>query len=442
MVDGALGRGSPGLPGVIGARLRRRRWLLLAVAAILVVLFVADHVSALGALLALAVLAAAIGAIPDETTADDPLPGNAANLPDGLLPGTRLFAQSLPDPCFILARDGTVRYANDRAVAVFGIRQGDRLPFRMRYPELIAAFDRVVAGDGPQRVDFVERIPTERWFSAWFAAIDESGRPETILLVIDDQTAARATERMRADFVANASHELRTPLASLAGFIETLQGPAKDDPAARERFLGIMHDQATRMSRLINDLLSLSRVEMNAHVPPRGRVDLVSVLGHVIDTMAPVAAENEIRIEAELPDGEVLVTGDRDELVQVFDNLVENACKYGRAGGRVVVRLDAAEHRGPATVSVIDFGPGIAPEHVPRLTERFYRVDADDSRRHRGTGLGLAIVKHIATRHRARLQIESTPGQGARFSIYFPSSETVHTANRPKPKDGQQVALS
>jgi two-component system phosphate regulon sensor histidine kinase PhoR len=442
MVDGTLGRGSPGLPAVIAARIRRRRWLLLAMAAVLAVLLIADHVSVLGAVLAFAVLAAALGAIPDEVARDEPRSGHAGNLSDGLLPGTRRVAQSLPDPCFILARDGGVRYANDRAVSVFGIRQGDRLPFRMRYPELIAAFDRVVAGKGPQRVEFVERVPTERWFSAWFAALDETGRPETILLAIDDQSAARAMERMRADFVANASHELRTPLASLAGFIETLQGPAKDDGAARARFLGIMHDQATRMSRLINDLLSLSRVEMNAHVLPQGRADLVSVLGHVIDTMGPVAAENEVRIEAELPDAEVMITGDRDELVQVFDNLVENACKYGRAGGKVVVRLDAPEHRGPATVSVIDFGPGIAPEHVPRLTERFYRVDADDSRRHRGTGLGLAIVKHIATRHRARLQIESTPGKGARFSIYFPNAETVHTAKNQKPQDDQRVVLS
>jgi two-component system phosphate regulon sensor histidine kinase PhoR len=432
MVDGTLGRSSPGLAMMIATRIRRRRWLLAAMAAVLVVLVVADHVSPLGAFLAVAMLAAAVGAIPDETAVDEPAAGGAGALLDGLLPGTRRFAQSLPDPCFILDREGTVRYANDRAVTVFGIRQGDRLPFRMRYPELIAAFDRVVAGGGPQRVDFVERVPTERWFSAWFAAIDETGRPETILLAIDDQTAARATERMRADFVANASHELRTPLASLAGFIETLQGPAKEDAAARERFLGIMHEQATRMSRLINDLLSLSRVEMNAHVLPQGRVDLVGVLGHVIDTMGPVAAENEVRIEAELPDAEVMVAGERDELVQVFDNLVENACKYGRTGGRVIVKVEAPEPRGPATVSVVDFGPGIAPEHVPRLTERFYRVDADDSRRHRGTGLGLAIVKHIATRHRARLQIESTPGKGARFSVVFPDAQTIHTAMRQK----------
>lgn len=423
------------------ARLKRLRFLLLTLAAVLLILAAFDLISVAGALAVVAAAVAGSALLPAE--------GDGANFvaqrgtpQEDLLPGTRRFAQSLPDPCFILDREGTVLYANDRAVAVFSLRQGDRLPFRMRYPELVSAFDRVARGGGPQQATFVDRVPTERWFSAWFAALDDAEAPQAIVLILDDLSAARATERMRADFVANASHELRTPLASLAGFIETLQGPAKEDPEARDRFLAIMHEQATRMSRLIEDLLSLSRAEMKAHVAPRDRVDLVSILGHVIDTMTPLATETEVEIVAEIPAAKVTVTGDRDELVQLFDNLVENACKYGRSGGRVVVRLDAPEHRGPATASVTDFGPGIAAEHVPRLTERFYRVDVDDSRRHRGTGLGLAIVKHIVTRHRARLQIESEPGKGARFTVLFPNAETTHRGTPSNAQQNQPIALS
>ncbi|MCC2111343.1 MAG: two-component sensor histidine kinase, partial [Hyphomicrobiales bacterium] len=218
-------------------------------------------------------------------------------------------------------------------------------------------------------------------------------------------------------------HELRTPLASLAGFIETLQGPAKDDEEARERFLAMMHDQATRMSRLIDDLLSLSRVERRAHMRPNSRVDLVAILRHVADSMAPLANELGVTIETQLPPDKIIIAGERDELVQVFNNLVENACKYGQSGERVVVRADAADGKGPCSASVIDFGPGIAPEHLPRLTERFYRVDVASSREKKGTGLGLAIAKHILTRHRGRLAIESTPGEGASFTVRIPVAE-------------------
>jgi two-component system phosphate regulon sensor histidine kinase PhoR len=228
---------------------------------------------------------------------------------------------------------------------------------------------------------------------------------------------------VRVDFVANASHELRTPLASLTGFIETLQGPAKDDSAARERFLGIMREQATRMSRLVDDLLSLSRIELKAHVRPRDPVDLVAVLRHVIDAHSPLARESGVVIERELPNVPVIVQGDRDELIQVFDNLLDNACKYGGSGGRVRVTITAPTEGEPGEtrVTVRDFGPGIPPEHVPRLTERFYRVSADQPR---GTGLGLAIVKHIATRHHARLVIESRMGEGSAFTLVFPQART------------------
>ena len=361
---------------------------------------------------------------------------------DGILPGTRRLAEALPNPCFILAADGAVIYANDRAVETFGIKAGELLPFRLRYPELVAAFGKVTGGDGPQHVQFVERVPTERSFAAWFAPLGQAPDKESYILLLDDLTEARATERMRVDFVANASHELRTPLASLSGFIETLQGAAKDDPQARNRFLAMMHEQAMRMKRLIDDLLSLSRVEMRAHVRPDEKVDLNALLGHVIDTLAPLASELDVRIEADLPDGKIMIAADRDELVQVFNNLIENACKYGNSGNRVIVRAAGNVGGRGCSVAVIDFGPGIAAEHLPRLTERFYRVDAEESRRHRGTGLGLAIVKHIVGRHRGRLQIESEPGRGAQFVVQFPEAELVPNDTPEKPKSDQAVTVS
>jgi two-component system phosphate regulon sensor histidine kinase PhoR len=235
----------------------------------------------------------------------------------------------------------------------------------------------------------------------------------------------KSADRVRVDFVANASHELRTPLASLAGFIETLQGPARDDTVARDRFLGIMREQAERMSRLVNDLLSLSRIEMKAHVRPSDNVDLVAVVRHVVDALEPLARDLGVTIKTETPASTVRVVGDGDELTQVFENLIENACKYGQSGKRVVVMVAVGEGGAP-TVSVRDFGPGIPAEHQPRLTERFYRVDLEDSRRHRGTGLGLAIVKHILARHQARMTVESKLGEGATFTVSFPQATNEH----------------
>jgi two-component system phosphate regulon sensor histidine kinase PhoR len=232
---------------------------------------------------------------------------------------------------------------------------------------------------------------------------------------------------MRADFVANASHELRTPLASLKGFVETLQGAAKDDPAARERFLEVMREQTARMSRLVDDLLSLSRVEMREHLPLPARVDLEDALAHVVQVLQPLAAQAGASLELARLGRPALVRGDRDEIVQVFQNLIQNAIKYGKQGGQVRIAIGEEPAAGsrPArfTASVADDGPGIAPEHLPRLTERFYRVDAAASRERGGTGLGLAIVKHILNRHRGELLIRSRVGEGSTFTVTLPAAE-------------------
>jgi two-component system phosphate regulon sensor histidine kinase PhoR len=258
---------------------------------------------------------------------------------------------------------------------------------------------------------------------------------------------------MRADFLANASHELRTPLASLAGFIDTLRGHAKDDPGARERFLGIMASQAWRMARLIEDLMSLSRIELNEHIRPSDEVDLVLTVQDVMDALAPQAREAGVAFEAVLgPRGEAAVVGDRDQIVQVAQNLIDNAVKYAGRGGRVRVELERGvtaeaavtlknpqasrlslltpDHTGDryAALRISDSGPGIKREHLPRLTERFYRVEGQKSGERLGTGLGLAIVKHIMNRHQGGLAVESAEGEGATFLIYFPLARAPRAA--------------
>jgi two-component system phosphate regulon sensor histidine kinase PhoR len=250
-----------------------------------------------------------------------------------------------------------------------------------------------------------------------------AGRPNLVLMTFHDLTPLRHVEEMRADFVANASHELRTPLAALSGFIETLQGSARDDEKARLRFLAIMQEQARRMARLIDDLLSLSRIELNAHRRPDTAVDLVPIVRHVVDGLETLARDRGVSVHIEATNA-LTIPADRDEMVRVFENLVENALKYGAPGKRVDITLDqgiSPDGAAEARVGVRDYGPGIAPEHLPRLTERFYRVDVRESRAQGGTGLGLALVKHILNRHRGRLSIESKLGEGATFIVYLPA---------------------
>jgi two-component system phosphate regulon sensor histidine kinase PhoR len=335
----------------------------------------------------------------------------------------------LPDPVVVL--DGQTRVVAFNAPAgrlAPALRAGEPASFALRMPEIVEAIRDATASGEAQRVEFSERVPLDRWYEAHVAPVRLAadrlgGRPDLVMMTFHDQTPLRRVEEMRADFVANASHELRTPLATLTGFIETLQGPARDDVPARERFLAIMKQQADRMARLIDDLLSLSRIELNAHRRPETPVDLVSVLGQVADALQTLARSRDVEISVAAPAEPLVVLGDRDELVRVWENLVENALKYGGSGKRVEIRLarEAEDGRLPeAVVAVRDYGPGISPEHLPRLTERFYRVDVGQSRAEGGTGLGLALVKHILNRHRGRLAIASTFGQGATFAVRLP----------------------
>lgn len=333
----------------------------------------------------------------------------------------------LPDPVIALDRNGRVLALNERARALApALRLGEPVSLALRMPELIDAVGRAYATSAEQRVEYSERVPLDRWFELIVMPVkrlSNPGRPELVLMTFHDLTPLRRVEEMRADFVANASHELRTPLAALSGFIDTLQGSARDDEKARQRFLAIMQEQARRMARLIDDLLSLSRIELNAHRRPDTAVDLVPIIRQVIDGLETLARDRGVSVHVEGA-AALTIPGDRDEMARVFENLIENALKYGAAGKRVDVTLNeglAPDGTPEARVSVRDYGPGIAPEHLPRLTERFYRVDVRESRAQGGTGLGLALVKHILNRHRGRLSIESQLGEGATFIVYLPA---------------------
>lgn len=335
-------------------------------------------------------------------------------------------AANFPDPFLVLDAGGRVLLANMHARdALDADPEGQHLTAQIRAPAILDAVAQVLRTGTAMRVDYERRVPIERRFEAFVSPLprDPSGLADdtapAVLILLRDLTRQQMLERMRADFVANASHELRTPLASLTGFIETLQGAAKEDAPARERFLELMRLQAERMRRLIDDLLSLSRIELSAHERPTAVVDVQRVVRHVADVLATLATEAGVDLVLDVPDP-LPVRGDWDELVQVFQNLVENALKYASSGKRIEIAGAVEGGARRVVVHVRDFGPGIASEHLPRLTERFYRVSVQESRARGGTGLGLAIVKHILNRHRGKLVIASESGQGSTFTVKLP----------------------
>ncbi|HEY4922200.1 MAG TPA: ATP-binding protein [Xanthobacteraceae bacterium] len=403
-------------------RLKRARFVLIAGALVFLALDLMGALSALQAAIAFVIIG--VVALIDAHAGE--APGVPALSPEGKpLPPDWLVeavVSGLPDAVIALDRRGVVlalsASAREKAPT---LARNMPLSFALRIPEITEAVRRAVATGEMQHVEFREKVPAERWSEAFVApvalAAAVAGRRELFFVTLHDITRIKQVEEMRADFVANASHELRTPLASLSGFIETLQGPARNDPQARERFLDIMKAQANRMARLIDDLLSLSRIELKAHVQPEHQVDLAPIVRQVTDGLQTLARDRGVEVKIALPPEALFVRGDRDELIRVFENLIENALKYGAAGKRVDIALAREAGDNEATVAVRDYGPGIAPEHLPRLTERFYRVDVTESRAQGGTGLGLALVKHILHRHRGRLTIDSAPGKGATFTV-------------------------
>ena len=329
-------------------------------------------------------------------------------------------------PLAALAIDAQARIVaiNEAGQALVGLpAEGRHFMTVLRQPALVDAVERSLGDGRPRDARYVaSEAGSEVSFEVSVRAVGAEG---TLILSFVDVTHLAQAGQMRRDFVANVSHELRTPLTALIGFIETLRGPAKDDAAARARFLDIMTGEAERMNRLVGDLLSLSRVEAAERVRPTAKVDLVGILRTTLRNLNPLAVEGEVTLVPDLGSAAVEIPGDADQLVQVFTNLVENAIKYGGTGGTVRISLETVERdpvlRAPAVrVAVRDSGPGIEAHHLPRLTERFYRADSHRSRALGGTGLGLAIVKHILNRHRGRLKVTSELGEGAEFAVILP----------------------
>jgi two-component system phosphate regulon sensor histidine kinase PhoR len=405
----------------------RRRELALATG--LTVLFVVAGGLALKAALAgLIAITAFLAFWPADLAAGDTagVASDTATEPQRLW---RLVIDAVPEPAIALNAAARIVYANRLAEEQFGAgRRGGHIASTSRDPGLLAAVEEALAARRPQSVELHGRVPVERRLLATVVPMehtDTEARDVPVLLItFRDLSEQDRLARMRADFVANASHELRTPLAYLKGSVETLLGPARDDPAARATFLKTMGEQAERMSRLVDDLLSLSRVEMREFLPPAGEADLAAVIADVAHTLEPMAQQAGIALTLHGMDAEAIVRGDHDELAQVFQNLMQNAIKYGRPGGKVDVRLtrEASTRHIRYRIDVIDDGPGIPAQHLPRLTERFYRVNVMASREKGGTGLGLAIVKHILNRHRGELVITSELGRGSTFSVILPGA--------------------
>ena len=409
----------------LAARLWTSLWQVVIVAVIMSALVALSDLSVPLALTAFVSFVASVALLPRQDV-DQVLGPDVPRLVSSVrsTSAMHVMAEALPDPVILLDRSGQVLSCNGPARGLFApLREGSHISSVIRTPEFLDAVSAAPRRGRAVTVTYAERVPVGRRMAVTVAPlIGGNERSSNILILLRDLTEIERINQMRADFIAFASHELRTPLASLRGFIETLQGTAKQDPGARERFLPIMAEQASRMTRLIDALLSLSRVEMNAHVPPSDLVDLNDVLGHAGDTLEPLAVDSGMELEVERFPRPAIVRGDRDELLQVLQNLVQNALKYGNPGGHV--RIEAKhipslgrQATGRYAIAVVDDGPGIPSEHLPRLTERFYRVDVASSREKGGTGLGLAIVKHILNRHRGELAIASKPGKGSTFTV-------------------------
>ena len=357
-----------------------------------------------------------------------PAPAAAPAPPPGAMPTAfgRALIEKLPTPLLVVNRTGRISYANPAAQAALPRLQPDaHFASVIRAPAFVEALTATLA-DGEERwVRFPTHQGRERFFEARLGMLPVDGAfgPEALAIAqIEDRTETRRAEQLRSDFIANASHELRTPLASVIGYIETLQNHARNDPEARERFLAVMAREAGRMQRLVDDLMSLSRIEMTEHVRPVEAVSLNQVAFESATALLPVARRHEVTLAIDLPATGARVAGDRDQLAQVFTNLIDNAMKYAGPGATVRVSAAPSGKANPNRhgVTIADDGPGIPREHVQRLTERFYRVNVTSSRNKGGTGLGLAIVKHILNRHEGRLEIVSTVGEGSAFTVWLP----------------------
>lgn len=385
----------------------------------------------------LTIMAAALGGtagVLTLATDDDIAPASPSRHPnDPVDDSTQIAPQlvhALPFGALIVQDNGTIQTINTQARDLFGVGDVSGLPVAtLRTRRLLDLIEQVQSGEPGGHTDLTLARQTDTHLVAHVSRITKGSAPAAnspaILVLFEDQTRAQKAGALHRDFVANASHELKTPLAAISASVETLQGHARGDPEATQRFLDLLMSQSTRMTRLVNDLLSLNRIELNERVEPDAPQDLFAVIREVVDILNPVAAEAGVELKLQSPDAPPMVLADRDELAQLFQNLIENAIKYGAAGKQVTITATPPSNAHPRLfgITVQDHGPGIDAAHIPRLTERFYRVSVASSREKGGTGLGLAIVKHIVNRHRGRLEIQSNPGQGASFTVWLRRAE-------------------
>ncbi|MGO9458797.1 MAG: ATP-binding protein [Rhodomicrobium sp.] len=402
-------------------RLFERRWLILLFLAIVLALSPIYGLPLQAVALACAAFSIGAAAIPRSRIPHFPLAAGERREETLPFKAAGTLVNALPEPAILLRQDGEIIAFNDEALDLFcGLRAGAHLSSATRSPPILDAVMEASPANPLQTVMFSDRVPVERHMAAtvsWLQPGSQTGA--LILLFLRDLTEPLRLDQLRADFIANASHEIKTPLASLLGFIETLQGAARHDEAARDRFLAIMAKQAARMARLIDNLMSLSRVEMRAHLKPQDTVIIGNLVSQACDALEPMAAEANIKVDVHSSVDGAAVLGDRDELMQVFINLLQNAIKYGKPGGAVQVSLQRAQSGAARAIEIAveDDGPGISSQHLPRLTERFYRVPGKLALEKGGTGLGLAIVKHVVNRHRGELRIVSEEGLGSRFTV-------------------------
>ena len=407
------------------SRLYGRLLMVLAIGLVFMTLVGIHVVDAWTAIVAYAVVVGITAVVPETSDSGTSVAVGANQSEIAFADAVRHFADALPDPSLIIDRRSVIVHLNGPAMRHFpGVTIGNPIAFTLRFPQLLSAIEAARLG-ATQTIELHQTVPTETWYRTTVAplAAEDPANAGGLVITLQSLTEAKRLESLRTDFIANASHELRTPLTLLVGFIDTLLGPAANDKEARERFLGLMRGQAGRMAKLIEDLLSLSRIEMRQHMRPTTPVELAGLLREVAEGLQKVAEDSRTLLNVQVPDQPVTVSGDRDELYEVFENLIDNAIKYGADGDTIDITLSAEAGRTgfDALVSVVDHGAGVAEEHVPRLTERLYRVDAESSRKKKGTGLGLAIVKHIVNRHRGRLAGESEPGLGATFRVWVPA---------------------
>ena len=413
-------------------RLYVRRWLILLFVAIVSVLALTYGLPWRAVFFASGAFAAGAAFIPRSRLPAPPLAaGQRREEPLPLRLAGKLI-DALPEPAILLRQDGEIVVFNARARELFhGLRAGLHLSSATRSPQILDAVMACSSAKPLQTVMFSDRVPVVRHMAATVSWLQPGSRTGALILVfLHDLTEQRRLDQLRADFIANASHEIKTPLASLLGFIETLQGAARHDEAARDRFLAIMAKQGARMARLIDNLMSLSQVETRAHLKPQDTVTIGDLVAQACDALEPMAAEANIEVEVNSSAGGAAVLGERDELMQVFINLLHNAIKYGKPGGSVRVSLQRVQNgAAPAIeIAIEDDGPGIPRQHLPRLTERFYRVPGQTALEKGGTGLGLAIVKHVVNRHRGELRIVSEEGAGSRFAVLLAEHVPAKTA--------------